>query len=105
MTRGGWRLSSALDLGLRERRSLGFARDDKRRVGFSLGIGFDFFRHRWKCFRTKKGPAVSVYSSNIWRSKGAACMQSSCAIFFRAVFKAELGQGSTVTTKGRRSFG
>jgi len=51
---------------------------------------------------TQDGP---VYSSSIWRSKGTACMQSSCAIFFRAAFKAELGQGSTVTTKGRRSFG
>ena len=28
-------------------------------------------------------------------------MQSICAIFFRAAFNAELGQGSTVTTKGR----
>jgi hypothetical protein len=39
MTRGGLRLASALDLGLRERRSLGFARDDKGEGGFSLGIG------------------------------------------------------------------
>jgi hypothetical protein len=59
----------------------------------------------WKCFSTEEGPTVSVYSSSIWRSNGGDCMQSSWAIFFRAAFKAELGQGSTVTTKGRRSFG
>jgi hypothetical protein len=60
--------------------------------------------HPFACYRRSRGVCLS-YSSSIWRSKGGDCMQSSWAIFFRAAFKAELGQGSTVTTKGRRSLG
>jgi hypothetical protein len=47
----------------------------------------------------------AMVSSSICRSKGGACIQSIWAIFVSAAFKAELRQGSTVTTNGRRSFG
>jgi hypothetical protein len=73
-----------------------------RTLGFKREMGTADFSHHLH-LGGRANP--SVYSSSIWRSKGAACMQSSCAIFFRAAFRAELGQASTVTTKGRRSFG